>query len=160
MRPIRVTQSTETSAAVSDVFALASGARLPVFIRPAGPLPGVARIEGVADWARPGETRRLLLTDGSSLNEELTAIDRDRSFAYRAMGFSGPFGALVREGRGEWVFSQSPGGVGVVWSYAFTPRGPLAAPLLELIVRLLWPGYMRAALARLKAEAEKDGARP
>jgi len=160
MTQISVSQTVDVCAAPAAVFALATGARLTEFVKANGPLPGVAGIEGAADWSAPGETRRLTLTDGSSFCEELTAIAHNQSFSYRATGFTGPFGALVGEGRGVWSFSATPTGATVTWNYAFTPKGALAAPIVAVIAKLFWPGYMRAALERLRTEVERDHARP
>jgi uncharacterized protein YndB with AHSA1/START domain len=153
--PIAISASIDIDAPPAAVFRLATGDRLPDFIRAQGILPGVASIEGTARWNAAGETRRLTLSDGGALSEELTALSPDRSFSYRAFGFDGPFGRLVREGRGAWRFEPAPGGARVVWHYEFLPKGGLSAPLVFLIAKGLWPGYMRAALTRLKEEAEK-----
>ena len=153
--PVSVSESIEIAAPANEVFALAAGARLPDFIKPNGPLPGVAGVSAGA-WATQGDKRKLTLTDGSSLNEELTSIARDKSFSYRATGFTGPFALLVAEGRGTWTFAPAgPSAVKVTWDYAFAPKGALAAPFVSLIANALWPGYMRAALRTLKTEAEK-----
>lgn len=154
--PAEVSVAIEIDAPAAETFALAAGARLPDFVRPLGLLPGVARVEGASDWRTPGEKRRLTLTDGSSLNEELTGLDRNRRFAYRATAFTGPFGALVAEGNGEWRFEAvAPQRTRLVWTYAFTPKSAFSAPLVSAIASILWPRYMRATLERLKATAER-----
>ena len=157
-REISVTAGAQIAAPVGAVFALAAGPRLPDFIKPQGALPGVAKVEGhLGLWSRHGETRRLTPTDGSSICEELTAIEPQQRFCYRTTGFSGPIGVLVREARGEWTFAVAGAKrTRVDWTYAFLTRGALAEPLAGLIAKALWPGYMRAALSRLKAAAEEE----
>ncbi|NWG70216.1 MAG: SRPBCC family protein [Parvularculaceae bacterium] len=156
MDQVGASAAIEIDAPAAAVFALAAGSRISDFVRPFGPLPGVARVEGPADWRAPGETRLITLTDGSSLEEELTGLDPGRRFSYRATRFSGPFGALVAQGLGEWsLTAEGTGRTRLVWSYAFAAKNALALPLLALLVRSLWPAYMQAALRRLKAEAER-----
>lgn len=150
------------AASPARAFAAAAGCDAPAIFKAQGALPGVAKTEGhEAPWSAPGETRRLTLTDGSSLLEELAAFAPDREFAYRASGYGGPFGALVAEGRGRWRFEEiSPSETRIEWRYSFAPSSVFAAPLVWFIVKLLWPGYMRSALARLKAEAEAPAPAP
>ena len=143
-------------APVPHVFATAAGMDPRVLIRPYGPLPGIDGVEGhEGPWSAPGQRRRYVLSDKSSVNEELTGFTRDHTYAYAVNGFSGLFSALAREARAEWHFTKiSAGKSQIDWTYFFTPSGPVAEPVLWFVVKMLWPGYLRAALARVKEKAE------
>lgn len=145
-------------APISRVFDIAASIPPSDLIRPYGPLPGVAKTDGADVWRAAGDLRRHTLTDKSSVNEELTRFARDSHYAYRLSDFTGAFSALVAEGRAEWRFTPlGAAKTQIDWIYAVEPKSPAAEPLVWLIVKLLWPGYLRAALGRLKIKAE-DGA--
>lgn len=155
--PISTTVMITIAAPPRKVFNAARGLDIPSTMRAHGPLPGVKTVEGfTGPYSAPGEVRRMTLTDGSSVREELTAFAPDKSYAYRLDGFTGAFASLVERGEAEWRFAHStPGETRIEWTYAFTPKSTAAVPAVWLIVKALWPGYMRAALKRLKAEIEK-----
>jgi hypothetical protein len=157
LKPIMTAVAVEIAAPVSIVFDRARGSDLPALIKARGLLPGVLKVEKHdAPWSAPGQKRLLTLSDGSSLIEELTAYTPNKSFAYRASGFTGPFAALVAEGRGEWHFTTTgPAATRIDWTYSFMPKGLLSGPAVWFIVKVLWPGYIRAALLNLKGQAER-----
>lgn len=155
-QPIAVTVSADVQAPLSHVFAVAVPVDLTKVMLKRGPLPGVRSIEGqTGPWNQAGQSRRIHLTDGSSVHEVMTEYVRNVSFSYRVTGFSGPFGALIDHAKGDWRFTEAGPATHIDWTYTFTPRSGLAAPILRLIVRALWPGYIGAALARIKALAEE-----
>ena len=156
MKTIVCVESQTIDAPTGAVFAVASGPEVPGLFMRHGAVPGVIGVSGhVAAWSAPGEVRDLTLNDGGSVREELVAFALNESFAYRVTGFAGLFAALVREAQGSWrFFETSPGRTQIEWTYSFAPASPLAAPAARLIVRSLWPGYMRAALLRIKERAE------
>lgn len=143
-------------APVTRVFDIAAAMDARALIRPHGPLPGIVDVEGHdAPWSVPGQKRRYRLSDKSSVNEELTGFTRDHTYAYAISDFTGLFAALVREARAEWHFTKiSAGKSQIDWTYFFTPNGPVAEPVLWFIVKMAWPGYLRAALTRVKEKAE------
>lgn len=156
MTPVSTSAAIDIDAPARAVFEIARGSEVPAIVKAHGGLPGVLKVEAhQGAWSAVGQKRLLRLSDGTSVLEELTAYDDGRGFAYVASGFTGPFGALVREGRGEWRVEEiAPQRARLRWTYAFTPKGALAAAAVRFIVRVLWPGYIRAALARIKARAE------
>ena len=141
-----------------QAFSIAAGMDARALIRPYGPLPGIVGVEGhEAAWSAPGQKRRYALSDKSSVNEELTAFTRDSTFAYRVTDFTGLFAALAREARAEWHFTHlGAAKTQIDWTYYFNPNGPVAEPVLWFVVKTLWPGYLRAALARVKTQAEGE----
>ena len=136
------------------VFALAAGEDVPAIFQKHGPFPGAVRFDGAREWRAVGDRRTIHLSDGTHLNEELTEIDPAARFVYRASGFEGPSGALIAQATGDWRFFDENGGTRVSWTYSFAPKLVFAAPPVAFIARALWPGYMRAALRRLKEAAE------
>jgi hypothetical protein len=154
MASIRTVQSIDIAAEPGVVFAAACAIDAPSVIRKSVALPGVAAVAGhSAPWTAPGQRRVLTLTDGASVAETLLAISAD-SYDYRVAEFTGPFAALVSEAHGRFWTEPSGAGATLYWSYAFQPASSAAAPLVRFIAGALWPGYMQAALKRIKAGIE------
>jgi hypothetical protein len=158
--PITTATVLTIRAPIERVFDAACGFDIPAVIKRHGMLPGVLKVdEHQGAWSAAGQKRLLTLSDGSSVREELISYAPARSYAYRVTGFTGPFAALVSEGRGEWNFSATgPNSTQVDWTYSFTPKSWFTRPAVWFIVKVLWPGYIRAALLRLKEEIEKTSA--
>jgi hypothetical protein len=141
------------NAPAGAVMAAAVGFDIPDIIRAHGPLPGVASVDGhQGPWSAVGQQRRLTLTDGSTAIETLTDIDA-RGFEY-AIEFGPPFSAIARAGAGRFCIADEGAESLLNWRYRFEPASIFAAPVVVVIAKLVWPGYMRAALARLKASIE------
>ncbi len=153
---IQISVSQNIQASKSHVFTEAIGMDARHLIQKHGPLPGIINVEGHdAPWSALGEKRKHILSDNTSVNEELVAFTPGETFSYRVTGFSGPFAALVREARGEWHFTTTGADSSRIdWTYFFTPTGPIAEPVLWFVVKLLWPGYLKSALSRVKDQAE------
>jgi hypothetical protein len=127
-----------------------------------GPLPAVRAVEDqIGAWDTPGQTRTIRLADGSSLREELVAVERPHHFAYHVGELTGPLRLLTRGLRGAWWFEEiSAPGTGAPltaarWRYVFEQRSLLTRPLASLVVRLLWQPYMAQALERAREYAEE-----
>jgi len=89
------------------------------------------------------------------VHEELISFAPGHSFAYRLTKFTGAFAPLVRGARADWHFT--PTGTNktkIDWTYVFTPTSAIAEPIVWFIVKLLWPGYLKNALTRVKQIAE------
>lgn len=155
--PVQTSVAVVIHAPLARVFDVAVSIPPGDLIRPYGPLPGVAETDGAVSWRAAGDRRRHALTDNSSVDEELTEFKLNAHFAYRLSNFTGGFSAFVAGGRAEWNFTPlSAGKTQIDWTYAFEPRGPVAESLVWFIVKLLWPGYLRAALQRVKEKAERS----
>jgi Polyketide cyclase / dehydrase and lipid transport len=128
---------------------------LPLILHRYGPIPAVVATSGqTGPWDRPGSSRTVHLGDGSTAREEVTVCERPRRFGYRVAGFSGPVRHAAAEARGRWWFTEAgEGATDVRWQYTFVARSPPARLALAPVVRLLWRGFMRAALDRLAREA-------
>ncbi|MFQ5564026.1 MAG: SRPBCC family protein [Parvularculaceae bacterium] len=158
MSAISTVVTASVEAPLARTFEIAVPIDVLAVMKPRGFLPGVARVENqTGPWNAVGQNRRLYLTDGSSVFEEIIDYAANHHFAYTVSRFTGVFSALVREARGEWNFTQTATGrTQIDWTYAFTPKSMLARPFVWLIVKLLWSGYMRKALTRTAEIVEKD----
>lgn len=121
-------------------------------------LPGVAKSTDVTGpWDKPGSSRTVHLTDGNTAHEQVTAADTPDYFAYVVSGFSHPLvRMLVKEGRGQWWFTDEPSGTHVKWTYAFIPKSALAGVLLMPVVKFSWNAAMKATLENIKRRAETE----
>jgi len=153
---IRISIATRAEAPLAQSFAAAVGMDAQTMTRARGPLPGVDSTQGHnGAWSAIGQKRELALSNKSSVTEELVAFTQDSTYAYRITGFSGFFGALITEARGEWHFTMTGAqSTKIDWTYFFTPKGGVSQYVAWLVVKLFWPGYLRDALGRVKAAAE------
>ena len=115
------------------------------------PLPAVTQVSNqTGPWDVVGQTRKVSLSDGAELSEEVTGVEppgpRGARFGYTVRGYSGFIGMLVKEGRGFWVFQDRGDKTAITWRYSFLPHNRLTQPLVILIVALFWRRYMQDAL--------------
>ncbi len=108
-------------------------------------------------WDAVGRTRTLHLSDGSSVVETTTDVERPGFFAYELTHFTKVFGPLVDHARAEWRFDPADGGTRISWSYTFVAR-PGRGWIVGLIVRLAWAAYMRRVIVGLVDEVRHVGA--
>lgn len=155
---IQTNASLTIDAPVGEVFSVSTAIEPSTLIQKRGPLPAIVTTDGDnGPWSAIGQKRLHRLSDKTSVHEELVAFTRNSTFAYRVSEFSGLFGALTREARGEWHFTAAGAAkTKVDWTYFFVPTGPIAEPVLWFIVKAFWPGYLKSALARVKEKAEHE----
>jgi hypothetical protein len=117
-----------------------------------GVLPGVVEVrDQTGAWDAVGQTRTLVLTDGGTVKETLTAVTPPR-FAYDLSTFTGFFGRLVASGRSEWRIAPDREGSSIEWTYTFTAK-PGWGLLVATILRLAWAPYMRRVLPAIAESA-------
>lgn len=155
---IRAAVSAFINAPVAATFDAAVAIDPRELIRAYGPLPAIADTAGHdAPWSAVGQIRRHTMSDGSGVCEELTSFAREQSFSYRLTDFTGPFSRLASGANASWHFTPvAPARSRIDWVYEFTASGPLAERILWFVVKALWPGYLRSALARVQAKAEAE----
>jgi hypothetical protein len=123
-------------------------------LRRYGPIPGIERSEmsGGADLVA-GAERRVAMSDGSVIDEEILEAVRPRVHRYRwVRGLRPPFSLLVRTGEACWTFSDAEGGgTEVEWLYVFQLRSLLAFPAAAPVM-LLFRRWMQRGLDRIRAE--------
>lgn len=121
-------------------------------------IPAVVAVSGQSGaWDAVGQTRTLNLSDGSSVVETTTDVDRPGFFAYELTRFTKVFGVLVHHARAEWRFDPAEGGTRISWSYTFFAR-PGRGWIVGLIVRLVWAAYMRRVIVGLVDEVRRVAA--
>jgi len=149
LHEVAVTREALIPGAPEAVFAfIAAEDVLPKVLTGYGPLPAVVRTSGnTGGWDQPGSARRIHLADGTTVREQVTHYSPPGHFAYRVWEFGNPIiRTLASEARGEWIFTDAPGGTRVTWTYTFTARNGLAAIPLAGIAQALWRGYMDVCL--------------
>ncbi|MBL8683257.1 MAG: SRPBCC family protein [Myxococcales bacterium] len=146
--------SVECAVSVEKLFdAATSMETLSTILRPVGPLPGVERawIAGGAAIGA-GVHRSVVLTDGATLDEEITAWAPPRTHEYRVTGFAAPFSLLVESAIARWSFeSLGASRSRVLWRYEFALTSRLALPLALPLVKLAMNKLMRSTLENLSA---------
>lgn len=142
-------------APVAAVFACAvDPARFPAMFRGFGPVAGITRID-YADAPAMGARRRVTFTDGSSLQETVTAWDEPVRHAYQLTGFRPPMSWLVREGNADWRFRAQGSDADVTWSYVFTLSGVLAWPFAKPLLAWCMGTAMRRCLDALAIDVAR-----
>lgn len=120
-------------------------------LRPRLPVAGVQSCELFDGHSlEAGGHRRVTLTDGSVLDEEILDYAPPSLHRYRwSKGLKGPFALLVRSGTGTWTFTAADGGTRVDWSYDFALKSALAYPL-ALPVMPLFRGWLKQSLRSIQ----------
>jgi hypothetical protein len=117
-------------------------------------IPGVTGTDDLSGpWDTPGSTRTVHLADGGHARERIDEYRRPHSFAYTVSDFSGAFGRLVDHAVGAWQFRPDGDGSRFTWTYRFVAR-PGRGPIVAVVVRTGWAGYMHRAAQRCARRAE------
>jgi hypothetical protein len=121
-----------------------------------GPLPAVTGTrDQTGEWNATGQTRSVQLSDGSSAQEQITQYVHPSNFSYTVSGFTGMLRFLTTSAYGEWWFrSDASDRTNIKWRYSFNARSVFAVPVLLIIVKVLWRGYMRKALLQAQKQME------
>jgi len=125
----------------------------PRMMQPLGPIPGIVSME-MQGGARParGARRRVTMTDGSVINEELLAYERPTRHQYRWLDPPKfPFSLLVKRGEGDFRFAPAEGGTRIEWTYRFQLTTPLVVGM-TLPVLFLFRRWMKQGLTRIRDE--------
>lgn len=123
----------------------------------AGVIPAVVAVhDQTGAWDAAGQTRRLELSDGSSVTERLVRVEPGGDFVYELSRFTGLLGRLVTGGRAEWGYRTTlTGRTRVDWTYSFFAR-PGRGLIVRGIVRFAWAPYMRRVLLGITREVERE----
>jgi len=157
LKGISVTAATTIRGSTEAIFDQIVPIDLRTVFKGYGLLPAVVDVaEQTGAWDAAAQTRKVVLSDGSSAKEELTHYDRPGQFAYRITELTGLFGLVAQEASGEWRFAESGTSTTLSWTYAFTPRSRWTRPVLG-VVGLLWRRYMRRVLALCRSQIEGAG---
>jgi uncharacterized protein YndB with AHSA1/START domain len=137
---------------IEEVFDFAVDvANMPRLMQPLPPIPGVAGSELIdARELRTGVKRRVTMTDGSTVLEEVLDLTRPHRHRYRWLDKPAfPFSLLVRGAEARWTFAERAGQTAVEWHYSFELTSFLAYPAAQLVV-LAMRRWMAQALGSLR----------
>jgi hypothetical protein len=124
-------------------------------LRRYGPVPSPTQsqlLDGA--WGRVGARRVVVLSNGGTLKEEITAFDPPALYAYRISDFHFFVKNLSSSGTGVWQFFRVGDQTRVVWTYAFQPRSAGSKPLLELGVSWFYRPFMKRGIEETKRQVE------
>jgi hypothetical protein len=112
--------------------------------------PAVREVRDAPDeWATVGQTRTVVLTDGSTLRETLTSVDRPTGFTYLLDDLQGVLRPWVRTVDGAWSVTPEGTGARIGWSWTMHPKAAPARLTMNVIGRM-WKGYADRALAEIE----------
>ena len=126
-----------------------------LFATRSGLIPPIKGCEGQdGAWGRTGQTRTVVLADGSRNLETLVVVERPADYRYTLTDFTGPMKLLVRKVDGQFSFASEGGGTRVTWSWALHPTNALARlafPVLgaswRTMARNMWPRFSSRLVA-------------
>jgi hypothetical protein len=145
--------SIEVGVNILDAFSHIVPIDLTSIFKGYGLLPAVIGTEDqTGNWDTIGQTKKVNLSDGSSAKERLTQYQKPDYFSYMVSDFSGVLGFLITSAVGEWWFETgdlSSNSTVIRWSYTFIPKSLIAIPILWIVNKLLWAGYMRSVMSNI-----------
>jgi hypothetical protein len=121
-----------------------------IFDRRFGPIPAIREVtDQDGEWGAVGQSRTIKLTDGGSMREELTTVDRPHAFGYTLTEITGPMNLLAASVDGRWSFDPVGTGVRITWAWTVHPASSVAELAMPLL-GWLWKGYARQAMDGLE----------
>lgn len=147
----RVEASRLVAVEPTQAFDRLIAARLPeIFSRRYAAFPPVREVTGEPEeWGTVGQTRMIVLSDGSRLRETLTSVDRPHSYAYLLDDLHGPLRPFVRSIEGVWSVTPEGTGARIGWVWTLQPKASPARLTMNVIGRM-WKGYADRALGELE----------
>lgn len=127
MATVKLSQSRAVPVLVEETFDRVLANPLPeVFSRRRLAIPPIKGVrDQVGDWGSVGQTRTILLADGGTMLETLTAVERARSFDYTITAVTGAMKPLVAKAAGRWAFEAAGTGTPITWARELTPTSPI-----------------------------------
>ena len=121
-----------------------------------GPFPATREAKDqTGAWDAAGQTRTLLLSDGTTLHEHLLEYDHGHSFAYDVTRITNSLGKLVFGVHGDWSFIPDGSGTVMRWTWEFKPRPGCYLPV-RLLLTPLFRKYMQAAINNAAALVDRS----
>jgi Polyketide cyclase / dehydrase and lipid transport len=117
-------------------------------------LPGVKHTSITDGWTKPGLTRTVTLTDGSSSTETLLTVVPHQSFSYKNENFTAAFLRLLMiRMEGYWVFTALDAQrTQISWTYTLVPKHALAKLIIRAVVLRMIHGMLDQALHIIKGQ--------
>jgi hypothetical protein len=121
-----------------------------IFSRRFAAFPAVREVNDEPEvWGTVGQTRTIVLTDGATLRETLTAVDRPHGYSYLLDDLHGPLKPFVRTIDGAWTVTPEGTGARIGWSWTLHPKAPPARLTMNVMARM-WKGYAERGLAEVE----------
>ena len=148
--PYQLSSSTVLAATPEAAFQTLVDAPLEeLFPTRSGLIPSIKECEGQdGAWGNLGQTRTVVLADGSRNLETLVVVEPPHDYRYVLSDFTGPMRMLVRKVEGRFAFEPAGDGTRVTWSWILHPTHPLARlafPVLGASWRTMatnmWPRF-------------------
>ena len=150
MSPLRLEASRSYPCSVEHAYDTTVVHPLPhLFRHRYGLLPPIKAVTGPEPWGTVGQSRRIVLSDGGTLRETLTIVDRPSVFGYRIDEITGALKPLAAQVDGAWRFTPVGTGCRVTWAWTVHPASPVAGRMMP-VLGWLWRGYARQALENLE----------
>jgi hypothetical protein len=150
--------STEVSVNSIEAFCHVVPIDLTSIFKGYGLLPAVMGTSAqTGDWDAVGQKKTVHLSDGSNVSEMIIEYQKPDYFSYIVSDFSGSLGYLITSATGEWWFESSDplsNRTVIRWSYTFIPKSLIAVPILWIVNKFLWAGYMQSVMSCLKLQVE------
>jgi hypothetical protein len=120
-----------------------------LFAERAGLIPPIRECRGQEGaWGTVGQTRTIVLADGSTNLETLMTADRPGTYRYRISEISGPLKALIAGIDGQFAIVAEGTGSRVTWSWSLMPTNsvtrlfiPVIAVFWRQYAAKMWPRY-------------------
>ncbi|MDO8363667.1 MAG: SRPBCC family protein [Actinomycetota bacterium] len=114
-------------------------------------IPRIAEVIGQeGEWgAAVGQTRTIRLSDGGTMLETLTELDRPHRFGYSIGTIKGMMKPLIASVDGTWAFASTDTGARITWSWEVTPTHRLGRLAMPAFARM-WQGYAARAMDQVE----------
>ena len=147
----RVDASRLVAVEPTQAFDRLIAARLPeIFSRRYAAFPAVREVADEPDeWGTVGQTRTIVLTDGGSLRETLTSVDRPHGYTYVLDDLQGTLRHFVSTIEGAWSITPHGTGAQIGWAWTLHPKAPPARLTMNVIAKM-WKPYADRALEDLE----------
>lgn len=146
--PVHLSSSRVVPVPLERTFDEVLPAPLPtIFSRRFGLLPPIKEVrDQEGSWgAGLGQSRTIATSDGGTMKETLTTLERPQRFGYTLSDISGPMRPLVGSVEGMWSFEPAGTGTRITWSWVLHPTNGMTALAMPLFARM-WRGYARQGL--------------
>lgn len=134
--------------------------RFPATFRGYGLIPAIRSISLDGPLA-VGVLRRIHNADGTTLTEQVTALDKPLRHAYTLGGFRPPFSWLVKRGEATWSLGlANESTTRVHWHYRFMATSVLAYPMASLLLRIFMTHAMQRCLENMATLLADSASKP